>query len=136
VARRSALRFRPCQRSLTIRALAVPADVKKYSGKRASSGSVLGLLFAAQSGSGLALLPCHIGDPEPGLVRVMDPPAGLTSDLWILTHADLHKTPKVRVFFDFMAAEIERYRPLLLGRTRPPRPAAPAECTPAAGEGG
>jgi DNA-binding transcriptional LysR family regulator len=83
--------------------------------------TVLGLLSAAQSGFGLALLPCHIGDTEDDLVRVIDPLPALTRGLWILTHPDLHKTPKVRAFFDFMIVEIERYGALLLGRSRPSR---------------
>jgi DNA-binding transcriptional LysR family regulator len=82
------------------------------------SNSILGLLFAVQSGFGLAMLPCLIGDPEADLVRVFDPLPELKFGLWILTHRDLHKTPKVRAFFDFMAAEIEPFRPLLLGLTR------------------
>jgi DNA-binding transcriptional LysR family regulator len=82
------------------------------------SNSILGLLFAAQSSYGLALLPCQIGDPESDLVRVLDPLPELTFDFWILTHPDLHKNPKIRAFFDFMTEEIIRYRPLLLGKTR------------------
>jgi DNA-binding transcriptional LysR family regulator len=83
------------------------------------SNSVLGLLLAVQSGFGLALLPCQIGDAEPDLVRVIDPQPGLTSGFWILTHPDLHKRPKIRAFFDFMSEEIVKYRSLLLGQTRP-----------------
>jgi DNA-binding transcriptional LysR family regulator len=83
------------------------------------SNSILGLLFAAQSGFGLALLPCHIADPDADLVRVIDPVPSLTFGIWILTHQDLHKTARVRAFFDFMAEEIVKYRTLLLGQTRP-----------------
>lgn len=83
--------------------------------------SNIGLLLAIQSGFGLALLPCQIGDAEPDLVRVIDPQPGLTSGFWILTHPDLHKRPKIRAFFDFMSEEIVKYRPLLLGQTRPLR---------------
>ena len=96
------------------------------------SNSVLGLLFAIQSSYGLGLLPCQIGDRQGDLVRVIDPLPELTGDLWLLTHPDLHKQPKVRAFFDFMAKEIIKHRPLLLGQTRPLRgnvqhpPAEPA----------
>jgi DNA-binding transcriptional LysR family regulator len=85
------------------------------------SNSVLGLLFAAQSGVGLAPLPCQIGDPESDLVRVIDPLPELTFGLWLLTHPDLRKRQKIRAFFDFMAEEIVKHRPLLLGHTRPAR---------------
>jgi DNA-binding transcriptional LysR family regulator len=91
------------------------------------SNSVLGLLFAAQSGFGLALLPCQIGDSEADLLRVIDPQPGLTSGFWILTHPDLQKRPKIRAFFDFMVEEIVRYRPLLLGSPRIAPPGNDAE---------
>ncbi|RWQ48887.1 LysR substrate-binding domain-containing protein [Mesorhizobium sp.] len=58
------------------------------------SNSVLGLLFAIQSGFGLGLLPCQIGDAEEDIVRVIDPQPGLIGGFWILTHPDLHKRPK------------------------------------------
>ena len=77
------------------------------------------LFTAAQAGLGFALLPCSLGDPAADLVRVLDPVPGLTGPMWLLTHPDLHKTPKVRAFFEFMATEIEPYKPLLLGLTRP-----------------
>jgi DNA-binding transcriptional LysR family regulator len=86
------------------------------------SNSILGHLMAAQLGVGLALLPCHIGDAEAELVRVVEPPPALTAGLWVLTHPDLCRSPRVRAFLDFMAVEIERYRPLLLGRVRPGGP--------------
>ena len=86
------------------------------------SDSVLGLLQAAQTGFGLALLPCEIGDPDPGLIRVIDPQPDLIGGCWILTHPDLHRQPKIRAFFDFMVEQIARYRPLLLGHSLPPRP--------------
>jgi DNA-binding transcriptional LysR family regulator len=79
------------------------------------SNSVLGLLCAVQSGFGLALLPCQIGDPQADLVRVIDPQPELTSGFYILTHPDLRKVAKVRTFFDFMTREIVKYRPLLVG---------------------
>lgn len=85
------------------------------------SNSILGHLMAVQSGVGLALLPCHIGDAESDLVRVIDPLPALTGGFCILTHPDLHKTPRVRAFFDFMVSEIKRHKPLLLGQTAPSR---------------
>ncbi len=92
---------------------------------------MLGLLFAAQSGFGLALLPCRIGDPHEDLVRVIDPEPALTGGFWILTHPDQRKRPETRAFVDFMAAEIIKYRPLLLGQTRQPRQDVAASEAPA-----
>ncbi|WP_457939749.1 LysR family transcriptional regulator [Mesorhizobium sp. 10J20-29] len=58
------------------------------------SNSVLGISFAAQSGFGLALLPCQIGDADPRLVRVVEPQPELTTGFWILTHLTFISTRK------------------------------------------
>ena len=55
-------------------------------------------LEAARAGMGLALLPCFLGDPAPELRRIGAPIAALEGELWLLTHPDLHKVARVRVF--------------------------------------
>ena len=99
------------------------------------SNSVHGLLMAAKSGFGLALLPCEIGDAERDLIRVIGPQPELTVGFWILTHPPQRKRPKIRAFFDFMAEEIVKCRPLLRGQTQAScgnaeRPETAAESTP------
>lgn len=67
------------------------------------ANSLINQFTAAKSGIGLALLPCYLGDPEPGLMRVLEAPiAELTRELWIVTHADLRKTARVRAFLDIV----------------------------------
>jgi DNA-binding transcriptional LysR family regulator len=83
-----------------------------------SSNSVTGMLLALKSGAGLATLPVHIGDYDADLVRVLDPVPELMSPMSLLAHPDLLKTPRVRAFFDFMIAEIETLRPMLMGKPR------------------
>ena len=39
------------------------------------------------------------------------------SPIHLLAHPDLHKTARVRAFFDFVIREIGSLRPLLLGKT-------------------
>jgi DNA-binding transcriptional LysR family regulator len=68
--------------------------------------SVLGLAEAIESGIGIGLLPCFIGDQRPALVRLSPPNPDYAADLWLLTHPDLRHSPRVRVFLDFLAAEI------------------------------
>jgi DNA-binding transcriptional LysR family regulator len=83
----------------------------------ARSGGVPGMLLMVRSGVGLAALPAHIGDSEADLVRVIDPVPELMSPIHLLAHPDLHKTARVRAFFDFVIREIGSLRPLLLGKT-------------------
>ncbi len=78
--------------------------------------SLLGLYEAARAGSGLAPLPCYLGDPEPGLRRVLDPLPELSSQLWLLSHPDLRGTARVRVFVDFLHQRLVAERDLFEGR--------------------
>lgn len=61
---------------------------------------------AAVEGFGMASLPCIMGDQIAGLARV--PGAKLTDGHpgWLLTHPDLRRLERVRVFARFLAEEI------------------------------
>lgn len=70
---------------------------------------------AAKAGLGLALLPCFLGDPEPGLIRV--PGTGLLpgKSLWLLFHDDLRHTARIRALIDYLVPAIRAQRALLEG---------------------
>jgi DNA-binding transcriptional LysR family regulator len=82
----------------------------------ARCSSVTGALLNVKSGVGTAMLPSHIGDTDNDLVRLLGPLPEPLAACYLLAHPDLHKTPRVRAFFDFMIEEIEQFRPLLTGR--------------------
>ena len=75
------------------------------------ASSFLALLEAARAGMGVALLPCYMGDGEPGLERLAPPIEELGTDLWLLVHEHLRRTARVRAFIDHVATEIGRLRP-------------------------
>lgn len=81
----------------------------------ARSNSVLGLVYSAKAGVGVAPLPVALGDAEPDLVRVIEPVAELSRVWRILTTAELRHTPRVAAFFDFIVDEIEVLRPIITG---------------------
>lgn len=84
------------------------------------TSSLVNQLIAAKAGIGVAVLPCYLGDPEPDLVRLTpDPIPALDRELWIVTHADLRRTARVRAFFDVVGEGIAAARGLLAGRTAP-----------------
>ncbi|MGO4835186.1 LysR family transcriptional regulator [Rhizobiaceae sp. 2RAB30] len=92
----------------------VPADAFVY-----RTNSLVNQAVAARSGIGLALLPCYLGDGEPGLVRAFaEPLSDLPGELWIVTHADLKGTARVRAFFDVVGDGLARERDLFEGRRR------------------
>ena len=77
--------------------------------------SVLGMTAAAAAGVGAAILPCFLGDPRPELGRVGAPLSELDVDLWILTHADLRHSARVRAFMELAGAELVKMRKIIEG---------------------
>ena len=82
----------------------------------ARSDSWPAVISAVKSGAGLAPMPVVLGDHEKELVRVIDDIPELATKYYLLTHRDLHRTPRVRAFFDFVDAEIKAFRVMLSGR--------------------
>lgn len=80
------------------------------------TNSLVNQLVAAQAGIGLALLPCYLGDGAGGVTRALaEPIAVLEGELWIVTHADLKATARVRAFFDLVGDGLMRERPAFEG---------------------
>jgi DNA-binding transcriptional LysR family regulator len=76
----------------------------------ARSNTVPGLMMTVKSGAGLAPLPVPLAARETELVCVLGPVPGLFSQIFLLTHPDLRRTPRVRCFFDFVVAELVQVR--------------------------
>jgi DNA-binding transcriptional LysR family regulator len=80
------------------------------------TNSLVNQLVAARSGIGLALLPCYLGDGATGVTRALPGPiTALDGELWIVTHADLKGTARVRAFFDLVGDGLTRERELFEG---------------------
>lgn len=60
---------------------------------------------AAASGLGKALLPTYLAQ-QFGLRRLGDPIGELESEIWLLIHPDLRRTPRIRAFVDFAASRL------------------------------
>jgi len=75
------------------------------------TNSHVNVLNLVKAGAGLAVLPCYLGDLEPGLCRVLPaPPKAWRSDLWLLTRQELRHVPRIKQLFD---AVFEGTRPLV-----------------------
>jgi DNA-binding transcriptional LysR family regulator len=70
---------------------------------------------AVRAGAGLAVLPCFLGLPDLGLVRVAGPIEAISSDQWLLVHRDLRHLPRVRATIDALVALFQEERQLLAG---------------------
>ena len=105
-----------CSETLAYRLL-TPYEVAPAESVVYRTNSPVNQLVAARAGIGLAVLPCYLGDPEPGLARALPrgPVPALTRELWIVTHQDLRRTARVRAFFDAVAEGIGADRALVEG---------------------
>ena len=83
------------------------------------TNSLVNQFSAAKAGIGLALLPCYLGDEDADLARALPGPVpDLAGELWIVTHADLKLTARVRAFFDIVGEGLAREHSLFEGRGR------------------
>jgi DNA-binding transcriptional LysR family regulator len=80
-----------------------------------TADSLMALRQAAQAGLGLVALPCYLGNTSPDLVCVHPPIPELETALWILTHADLRHTARIRAFTEFVGDAFAQRRSLLDG---------------------
>jgi molybdate transport repressor ModE-like protein len=79
----------------------------------ARSNTVPGLMMTVRSGAGLAPLPMPLAGHDPDLICALGPVAGLYSPIYLLTHPDLRRTPRISAFFDFVVDELESIRTAL-----------------------
>ena len=68
-----------------------------------------------EAGMGMSYLPCWATHSLDGLVMVPGTEPYLDRSLWILLHSDLRRTTRVRLFVDFVAAELKSRRAIFTG---------------------
>jgi DNA-binding transcriptional LysR family regulator len=66
-------------------------------------------------GMGMSYLPCYVEAYYPDLIRVPGTQAQLDRSIWLLLHADMQRTTRVRLFVDYLAARLREMRPIFLG---------------------
>lgn len=91
----------------------------KFAGARIRhrTDDMMAIAAMARAGMGLVVLPCYVGDPDPGLRRVV-PEAGDAQmmDLWVLSHPDLRRAARIRAVTEFIGDSIAADRDLFEGR--------------------
>ena len=71
---------------------------------------------ACAQGLGLAVLPCFLGDAEPGLVRMGEPVPMCDSELWLLSHPELRETVRVKALRQWLLKAMSAQTDLLAGK--------------------
>lgn len=90
-------------------------DTVPASAEVMAADSFLAMRDCAERDIGLALLPCCVGDGSSRLQRVSGPIPEIDTSLWILTHHDLLRATRIRVFTDYMLKALAADRPVLEG---------------------
>lgn len=60
------------------------------------------MMQAAECGMGIAPVNCWIGDSSKKIHRLFAPPQEWNTELWLVTHRDIHRTPKVQAMTQFL----------------------------------
>ena len=94
-------------------------DVYPHAHTRFRVNTPEAMFEAIRAGVGIGMLPCFIGDVTPDLRRLPPFHQEGVYDVWLLTHADLRKTAKVRAFMNFMAEALMPHKDLIEGRMPP-----------------
>ena len=71
---------------------------------------------AVQANMGAARMPCFLGDSTEGFRRVPGLETQPYSDIWVLTHPDLQKLPRVRTFMKFVSEALKEHKELFMGK--------------------
>ena len=64
---------------------------------------------AIKAGAGIGFLPRYELCRIPELVEIMPSRPEWETDSWLVTHVDLHRTPKVQAFLKFLKAEVKTW---------------------------
>ena len=80
---------------------------------RLRSDSVSSLLEAARLGVDATILPCFIGERDPGLERITPNQIVSRRDIWLLVRADLRRVRRIRTFLDFFVRYIKTQRAVI-----------------------
>lgn len=69
----------------------------------------------AEAGAGAAILPCFVGDRSPELVRLPSSKPIPSQTIWVLNHADLRRSARVRAVAEFLVKTLKAARAELEG---------------------
>jgi DNA-binding transcriptional LysR family regulator len=81
----------------------------------ARADSLVAMASPAETGLGLAALPCYLGDRSSKLMRFSAPVPAMQTGLWLLTHEHLRRTARIRTFMEFVGAALAKKRKVIEG---------------------
>ena len=81
------------------------------------SSSFIGQFSATQEGIGLGVHDCFLADADPNMQRIMPEQFDHRMEIWLVTHADMRRSARIRAVYDFLVAAITAEQGKLTGKT-------------------
>ena len=85
---------------------------------RHRSNSHMEMIEATRAGLGCAALCCFIGDTYPELSRVLIKGIDYAREIWLVTHAEINSSARIRAVFDFLGKSLEEDTDRLKGASK------------------
>jgi len=80
------------------------------------SNSFIGQLNATLAGIGLGVHDCMLADLDPRLKRILHKHFDHHMEIWLVTHADVRRSARIRAAYDFLANAFAEDRARLIGK--------------------
>ena len=78
------------------------------------SSSILAQQVAVSAGAGLAILPKFLAENKPELKQVLQDEVRFIHTFWMLTVVDLQHEPRIKLVWDFLRTQADKYQNLLM----------------------
>ncbi len=75
-----------------------------------------GIISALNQDLGLSVVGCYFADKEEALERLMPRTFDHAFNAWVITHADLYKSARIKVVFDFLNEKLAEDADLCAGK--------------------
>ena len=84
---------------------------------RYRSNNHMAILAATCAGLGCGALCSYIGDREPQLRRILANKIDYSREIWLVTHAEINRSARIRAVFDFLAQSLQEDAEALQGQS-------------------
>lgn len=82
------------------------------------SNSLITLASAVREGYGIGAYSCIMADQDENLVRLFDDVTVFSSDIWLVTHAELRRSARIRAMYDFLTDVFTAHASAFAGSSR------------------
>jgi DNA-binding transcriptional LysR family regulator len=79
------------------------------------SNNMLALSAAVREGYGIGAYSCFLASQDDNLVRLFDNHVVLSADIWLVSHADLKRSARIRAMFDYLGDILQEHKNAFAG---------------------